>query len=78
MNVNFRMNKLYLILILLSFWSCSNDGGSPLDSNNSNVPNTFDFSLEDVNPQSATYGETIGHSYFDDYIRLYYFTLSDT
>ena len=48
------------------------------DNSSCEGESTFDFSLEDVNPQSATFGEDIGHSYFDGYIRLYYFTYSDT
>jgi hypothetical protein len=51
---------------------CNGDNSSCAEEN------SFDFSLEDVNPQSLTFGEVIGHSYFDGYIRLYYFTYSDT
>lgn len=68
------MNKKYFLLIFFLFWSCSNDSTSPPNGGE----NTFEFSLEDVNPQSLTFGEVIGHSYFDGYIRLYYFTYSDT
>jgi len=35
-----------------------------------NIFSQHDFSLEDVNPASDTYGQLIGPSYFDNTIRV--------
>lgn len=70
------MNKKYFLLISILYWSCSND--SILSPPNGVGEDAFEFSLEDVNPQSITFGQVISHSFFDGYIRLYYFPSSDT
>ena len=40
------------------------------ENNNSQV---YDYSLEDVNPNSVTYGETLSPGYFENQITLHYF-----
>ena len=34
---------------------------------------TYDYSLEDVNSSSDSFGENIGHSFFDGQVTLHYF-----
>ena len=34
---------------------------------------TYDYSLEDINTSSATYGETISPGYFQGQVTLHYF-----
>ena len=33
----------------------------------------YDYSLEDVNPNAVTYGETLSPGYFENQITLHYF-----
>ena len=33
----------------------------------------YDYSLEDINPSSAFYGQNVGTSYFPEQITLHYF-----
>ena len=44
------------------------------ENNNSQV---YDYSLEDVNPNSVTYGETLSPGYFENLITLHYFGHQD-
>ena len=40
------------------------------ENNNSQV---YDYSLEDLNPTSETYGDTISPGYFENQVTLHYF-----
>ena len=44
------------------------------ENNNSQV---YDYSLENVNPNSVTYGETLSPGYFENQITLHYFGYQD-
>ena len=33
----------------------------------------YDYTLEDINPSSETFGQQIGTSYFEDFVTLHYF-----
>ena len=33
----------------------------------------YDYSLEDLNPSSTSYGDEIGTTYFQDHVTLHYF-----
>ena len=39
----------------------------------SNIYSQYDYSLENLNPNSESFGENIGVSYYSDHITLHYF-----
>lgn len=63
------MLKNILIIISLLFVSCdSEDSVSP-----ENTPANYNYSLEDLNPTSSSYQESVGTSYSLNKITIHYF-----
>ncbi len=60
-------NSLFILSLL--FVSC--DSEDPVSSEN--TPANYNYSLEDLNPTSTSYQETIGTSYFSNKITIHYF-----
>jgi len=66
-SLKFRQLPLWIIAGLLTFVACSKK--NPTGSN----PSIFDFSLEDLNPNSPTYQQLIGPSTYQGEVSGYYF-----
>ena len=59
------------------------DGDSEVDicgvcGGNGTIPCPLNFSLEDLNPSSETFGVNIGPQFFNGKVTLYYFPYSET
>ena len=66
--INKRIIPISLMYVVLAIVPAC----SLLDQNN-NSPEYADFSLEDINPNSPTYGSLIGPSYYNGNVSSYYF-----
>ena len=64
--------KIYFALLYLAigFFGCSPDNGEIAGRSDEFV---YDYSLVDINPNSATDGETLIPGYFENQITLHYF-----
>tara|TARA_B100000315_G_C14046838_1_gene350056 strand:+ start:72 stop:290 length:219 start_codon:yes stop_codon:yes gene_type:complete len=68
--MQYRMPHLSLLFIVIGFFGCNPDSGEVVGSSDEVV---YDYSLIDVNASSATYGENIGPSNFENQVTLHYF-----
>ena len=67
-------NKIIYTLLYL-FLSCnSNDSTSSTCDDLEILSESINFSLEDKNEGSSTYGEFIGPDFFSNTVRLFYFS----
>ena len=66
--INKRIIPISLMYVVLAIVPAC----SLLDQNN-NSPEYADFSLEDINPNSPSYGSLIGPSFYNGYVSSYYF-----
>ena len=64
--------NIYFVLLFfaIGFNGCSPDNGEVAGPSDVVV---YDYSLIDINPNSATYGETLSPGYFENQITLHYF-----
>ena len=67
-----RTSIIYIILILLL--NCDNNSSNHICDYIEYSSELINFSLEDKNPNSNTYGECIGPDYFPNTVRLFYFS----
>ena len=69
--------KTYLtfLFIVIGFFGCKSDAGEivGMSDNSEQNSNLYDYSLNDVNSSSSTYGEYIGPDYFANQVTLHYF-----
>ena len=66
-------NIIYIIFILLL--SCDNDNSHNYTCNDiDSSSELINFLLEDKNPNSSTYGISIGPDFFPNTVRLFYFS----
>ena len=69
--------KAYLafLLIVIGFYGCNPDKGEIVGTSDNSVQdsNLYDYSLNDINPTSLSYGHNIGSDYFEGQITLHYF-----
>ena len=64
------MTHLALLFIVIGFFGCNPKSGEVVGPSDKVV---YDYSLTDVNASSATYGENIGPSNFENQVTLHYF-----
>ena len=65
--MQYRKTHLALLFIVIGFFGCNPDSGEIV----------YDYSITDVNASSATYGENIGPSHFENQVTLHYFGHQD-
>ena len=65
------MKYLVLLFIAVGFYGCGPDDGEVAGHVDDVV---YDYSLIDINPNSATYGETLSPGYFENQITLHLFS----
>ena len=63
--------KIYFVLLFFAteYFGCSADNGVIAGPNKV----VYDYSLIDINPNSATEGDTLSPGYFENQITLHYF-----
>ena len=66
----YRKKYIVLLFIAIGFYGCSPDNGEVSGPSDEVV---YDYSLIDINPNSETNGENIGHSYFENQVTVHYF-----
>ena len=66
--IMFKMNLLYWSFCFLVVFNACED-----DLHDKNTVQYSDFTLEDINPKSNSYGQSIGLSYFNGQVSSYYF-----
>ena len=67
-------NKIIYIILCL-FLNCDNNDSISYNCDDLEIfPELINFSLEDKNPNSSTYGEFIGPNFFSNTVRLFYFS----
>lgn len=66
-------NYVSLLIILLYMVGCDDEKGSICST-----PDQPRFSLQDLNPLSESFGETISPEFFSGKVTLYYFPFSET
>ena len=65
--MQYRKTHIALPFIVIGFFGWNPDSGELV----------YDYSLTDVNASSATYGENIGPSHFENHVTLHYFGHQD-
>ena len=75
------LKKILIIVTSFFIYSCDNNNNDDLilSCNDLNIISELDdFNLEDLNPNSNTFGEFISLNYFIDSVRLFYFSNNET
>ena len=73
--LNYAMYNRIIYIIFCLLLSCDNNNSNSYTCDDLEVfPELINFSLEDRNPNSITYGEFIGPVFFSDTVRLFYFS----
>ncbi|MAQ47986.1 MAG: hypothetical protein CMD27_03825 [Flavobacteriales bacterium] len=68
------MNKNLFVFIIIFIVSCNSD----ISNNDSSEFELTEFALEDINPNSYTFGAYINPVDFSDQVQLYYFPSKST
>ena len=67
-------NKIIYIIFILILTSCDSNNTSYDCDSLEPLSELTNFSLEDKNPNSSTYQESIGPIFFSNTVRLFYFS----
>ena len=73
--MRYKKTDIALLFIVIGFFGCDPDSdtaivGATDDETNSSL---YDYSLNDVNPSSSTYGGEISPSYYNNKVTVHYF-----
>jgi hypothetical protein len=68
--------KRLLLMPLVLFLACEDEKEKDCAGNNNTCQ--LNFSLEDLNPSSETFGVNIGPQFFNGKVTLYYFPSTET
>ena len=68
-------NTHLALLFIIGFIGCNQDSDEVVGSTDDAETNSslYDYSLNDVNPSSSTYGEKISPSYYNNKVTVHYF-----
>ena len=72
--MNYR-NTYLALLFIIGFIGCNRDSDEVVGATDHGETNSslYDYSLNDVNPSSSTYGGEISPSYYNNKVTVHYF-----